>query len=186
MTRFIFLFRKFRPRFPFWGWAIVGIIAFTLIFVEPGQSYDGESQRISSAAGVLVNKEVHTHCDNELVAAGMADIPGRDMWIYGAYCDYLEDDLYEPEVEGAALITVAHEARHLRGYYNEAKVECWALQQTDDLARIMGYSDEQIPELVMWARWDHRKLVWAVPEYGNPQCHQDRAWDLTPRDGVWP
>lgn len=83
----------------------------------------------------------------------------------------------------AVHITV-HEAMHVRGEFNEARAECFAMQQDADAARFLGASRAQAAALA--ARY-YRDVYPRMPaEYVSGECAADHALDLTPGDGQFP
>lgn len=83
----------------------------------------------------------------------------------------------------AVHITV-HEAMHVRGEFNEARAECFAMQADADAARFLGATRAQATAL---AQRYYRDVYPRMPaEYVSGECAADRALDLSPGDGQFP
>jgi hypothetical protein len=152
----------------------------------------GNERRLAEAAGTLINKDMVVVCDPDIgLGSGFAEIPGNTVWLSDESCGALAaldaGDYTRPDLDGPSLIALAHESRHIRGYYNEARVECWALQKTDDLARLFHVPEWYIPSLWHFAYKDSQDLQKINKEYKNKKkCKPNGAWDQSPGDGIWP
>lgn len=83
----------------------------------------------------------------------------------------------------AVHITV-HEAMHVRGEFDEARAECFAMQQDADAARFLGATPAQAEAL---AQRYYRDVYPRMAEpYVSAECAAGRALDLTPGDGQFP
>jgi hypothetical protein len=86
-------------------------------------------------------------------------------------------------LSGAALVTVAHEAEHLRGIASEAVAECYAIQQAITVADAIDI-DRAYARLALqayWAAYPERP-----PAYRSRECYDGGALDLRPRAPGWP
>ncbi|PVU81466.1 hypothetical protein DDP54_16450 (plasmid) [Cellulomonas sp. WB94] len=83
-----------------------------------------------------------------------------------------------------ALHITVHEAMHVRGEFNEARAECFAMQQDADAARFLGASRTQATALA--ERYYRDVYPRMSAEYVSGDCAADRALDLTPGDGQFP
>jgi hypothetical protein len=160
--------------------------------------------RLGRLASVLVSRPVEVRCwsqpDWRLVLLELRAYFGqrrRDLagfaWkgrahLEGRWCDRLADfpgGRSSPLLDAFALEVVAHEAKHVESsFLNEAEVECYALQQVDRAARLLGASKGRARRLA--------EVAWTVlypentPTYRSPECRPGGALDETPGDGVWP
>ena len=79
---------------------------------------------------------------------------------------------------------LAHEAQHLRGIDNEAKADCYGLQQMTAVARGLGVGDEAARSLAEYA-W-----LYIYPrsrgEYRSADCRDGGELDLNPDSSIWP
>lgn len=76
-----------------------------------------------------------------------------------------------------ALVTLAHEAEHLRDFSaSEAEVECFAVQHVREIVEATGRDDDEADRLA--------SIAWEVaypanlPEYRTPDCHDGGPLDL--------
>lgn len=122
---------------------------------------------------------------------GAADIETGEIWLNSTFCGPLSL-LYGggtgyPRRQGVGLLTLAHEALHIRGIWNEAKAECWAYQQVDNLARLWHVPPEWQAVILPYAYRDSLALQKGSQVYGDfKRCRPDGVWDMTPYDGRWP
>lgn len=80
--------------------------------------------------------------------------------------------------------TLAHEALHLQGTINEAKAECYGLQQMPRTAELLGADPVEAHRLAVFA-WD--VIYPSLPrEYQSPNCGPGLAWDLDASTPAWP
>ena len=83
-----------------------------------------------------------------------------------------------------AVNVLAHEAIHLRGWPNEALTECYAMQHSAKVARMLGASPERAQAL--------SEFYWNVvypdmpDEYRTPDCVDGGRLDLHKNSDVWP
>ena len=83
-----------------------------------------------------------------------------------------------------AVFTVAHEASHLAGIFDEAKAECSAIQRAAETMTSLGATRAEATRQVKM----YLALVYPqVPaNYRSAECKSGGAMDLTPKDGAWP
>jgi len=80
--------------------------------------------------------------------------------------------------------TLAHEAVHLQGVTNEAKTECYGLQQMPRVAEELGASPQEARDITTYA---FRTLYPQLPSnYRTSECRPGGRLDLSKNDGVWP
>lgn len=121
---------------------------------------------------------------------GSADPYSGEMWINSTFCNSLEQlaqGVYRhPVRQGVGLLTLVHEALHVRGIWNEARTECVALQNVDNVARWwhvpLWWQDVILPI----AYEDSYELQQANRDYYSPKCRENGPWDQTKYDGRWP
>ncbi|MGV8979445.1 MAG: hypothetical protein ACOH17_15540 [Cellulomonas sp.] len=83
----------------------------------------------------------------------------------------------------AVHITV-HEAMHVRGEFDEAKAECFAMQRDADAAQFLGATRAQAAALAQrYYREDYPRMS---ADYVSGECAADGPLDLTPGDGQFP
>ncbi len=100
----------------------------------------------------------------------------------GSYAPNLNDDSL---VLATALVTLAHEAEHLRSpEFTEAQVECVAIQRVRDLVRASGRK-RSYEDLMTGLAWDVGYPN-VPPEYRTAECHDGGALDVRPETSVWP
>lgn len=88
------------------------------------------------------------------------------------------------DAQVSAVHVVVHEAMHVRGEFNEAKAECFAMQLDADAAVFLGATRSQATALAQQYYRDIYPRMSA--EYVSGECAADRALDLTPGDGQFP
>lgn len=122
---------------------------------------------------------------------GAADPYTGEMWINSTFCNPLEQlaqGVYKyPGRQGVGLLTLVHEALHLRGILNEARTECVALQNVDNVAR-WWHVPLWWQQVILPLAYEDSYRLQNEPgsPYGSPKCHEDGPWDQTPYDGRWP
>jgi hypothetical protein len=95
-------------------------------------------------------------------------------------------DLNEASFDLAiALVTLAHEAEHLRRHEaSEADVECVAIQRVRDLVRAAGRA-KPYEDLMAGLAWDVG-YPGVPPEYWTARCRDGSRLDVRPATTVWP
>jgi hypothetical protein len=83
-----------------------------------------------------------------------------------------------------AASALAHESYHLRGVRNEAAAECYGLQSTALVARLLHAPPAYAQRLETYTFWNVRPPV----DFGyfSPECRDGGALDLHPASSVWP
>ncbi len=130
---------------------------------------------------------------DEFWLAGLADPPTRidlspavcdplRLFVRGDYTPYLNTQSYEL---AEAIVTLAHEAEHLRTpAASEAVVECHALQRARTLVRQAGRR--------AWYQKEIADLAWQVgypqqfADYRTNACRNGGPLDLRPGSNAWP
>ncbi|MEX2212029.1 MAG: hypothetical protein WD689_09750 [Gaiellaceae bacterium] len=113
-----------------------------------------------------------------LVVKGTRARRARREPVYGRCPDY--------GLTLSALVTLAHESVHLRGFVDEGVVECFAMQLMDDAARWLGAPDALASRLAAdyWA--DIYTRLRPDSDYYHPDCVDGSPLDLSPGPGAWP
>jgi hypothetical protein len=83
-----------------------------------------------------------------------------------------------------AAHTLAHESFHLRGFAEEAKAECYALQNTALVAERLGVPADQAQKLQTWVYL--RGYPNEPDEYRTEECRDGGSLDLRPQSTTWP
>jgi hypothetical protein len=170
---------------------IAGIAA-AVLMLSGAQAEKPPNPELSFLASEYDGKSAEVRCIvTSPTLYGIADIEQGRVWIKSWFCNpmlLVSHGIYTyPGRAGVGISTLAHEATHLTGVLNEARTECIAYQETDDLARIFGVDKAHMPLILHFAYKDHFIFIREAPQYNNPKkCKQDGAWDKTPYDGRWP
>jgi hypothetical protein len=82
------------------------------------------------------------------------------------------------------LVTLAHEAWHLRGVTVEAETQCYALQTVERVARELGVTPAEARLVAAWAAADDAARP--ADDYHSPECRPGGAYDLEPDTRAWP
>jgi hypothetical protein len=102
-------------------------------------------------------------------------------WAYGRQWP---DDRWEIYNFAWSVKVLAHEAQHLRGIDDEAKADCYGLQQMSAVARGLGLGEEAARSLAEYAwRYIYPR---ARGEYWSNECRDGGELDLRPATSVWP
>ena len=130
---------------------------------------------------------------DEFWLAGIAHFPSRidlspdvceplRLFFRGSYTPYLNTQSYEL---AEAIVTLAHEAEHLRTpKASEAVVECHALQRARGLVRMAGRKP--------WYEKEIAALAWEVgypqrfADYRTSACRNGGPLDVHARSDAWP
>jgi hypothetical protein len=100
----------------------------------------------------------------------------------GNYAPHLNEESLDLAI---ALVTLAHEAEHLRSpEASEADVECVAMQRVRDLVQTEGRSESYIKlmgGLALDVAYPNNP-----PKYRTKRCHDGGALDIRPETTVWP
>jgi hypothetical protein len=131
---------------------------------------------------------------DELWPIGFADRATGRIHLAPQICDPLHrffGSNYAPKLNAesldlaTALVTLAHEAEHLRSpEASEAEVECVAIQRVRDLVRAAG-RPRSYENLMAGLAWDVGYPD-VPPEYRTAQCHDGGGLDVRPGTSVWP
>ena len=131
---------------------------------------------------------------DEFWAAGFADLEHGRIHLAPEVCDPLQrffggnsaPNLNIESFELAeALVTLAHEAEHLRSpRAPEADVECVAIQRVRDLVRDAGRA-RSYADLMTGLAWDVGYPD-MPPEYRTTRCRDGSRLDVRPGSTVWP
>jgi hypothetical protein len=101
-----------------------------------------------------------------------------------AYERQWPDDRWEIFNFAWSVKVLAHETQHLRGIDNEAKADCYGLQDMAAVGRGLGLGDEEARSVAEYA-WEyiyHR----GDGEYWSAECRDGGELDLHPDSSVWP
>ncbi len=82
------------------------------------------------------------------------------------------------------IVTLAHEAWHLRGVLDEAQTQCYAVQTTEKVARSLGVSPVEAHMVALRVAADDAAA--SPGEYHSLQCRPGGAFDLNPATPHWP
>jgi hypothetical protein len=131
---------------------------------------------------------------DELYPIGFADEAGGRIHLAPQICAPLRRFFggnYSPNLNAesldlaTALVTLAHEAEHLRHpAASEAEVECVAIQRVRDLVRAAG-RPRAYENLMAGLAWDVGYPD-MPSEYRTAQCHDESPLDVRPGTSVWP
>lgn len=84
----------------------------------------------------------------------------------------------------SGIVTLAHEAWHLRGVVNEAQAQCYAVQSTEGVARALGVPAADAHLIAARVALDDARAP--LGEYHSPQCRPGGELDLHPETPAWP
>ena len=162
--------------------------------------------RFSEATAKLTGKETEVRCWSEedwraVASAGspydegdsgaseLAGFVGDDRRIHLApdVCADLVDLAYGDGKAGGmafAVAALAHEARHTMGELREDRTECWAVQNVERTAALLGASADRARELAS-AYWKGFYPL-QEPPYWSDECRDGGELDLRPDDDRWP
>ena len=161
--------------------------------VRAERRYTVEATRIAGRAVTVRCDESYAFTGVGSDAAGVAFIPRALAYLEPAVCRSLYRVTFEnrvgPRDDAAFAITVlAHEATHLRGVRDEARTECFALQEGVQLGQRLGL-DEETARALMRAQRDRdlsdvsiARLDYRLP----PGCRNGGSLDLRPGDPRFP
>ena len=131
---------------------------------------------------------------DELWPIGFADLQGGRIHLAPQICGPLHRFFggdYAPSLNlqslelAIALVTLAHEAEHLRSpAATEAQVECVAIQRVRDLVRSAGRS-ASYEDLMTGLAWDVGYPN-VPPSYRTAECHDGSELDVRPNTSEWP
>lgn len=94
-------------------------------------------------------------------------------------------DVDGPDADVAfAVVALAHEARHAAGELREDRTECWAVQNGERLAQLLG-ADEDLARDLAELYWEEI-YPQQQPPYSSDECRDGGALDLEPESDRWP
>jgi hypothetical protein len=82
------------------------------------------------------------------------------------------------------VVTLAHESWHLRGTVNEAQTQCYAVQTTEETARLLGVAPPDAHALAVRVALDDAAAT--RDEYHSDDCRPGGLFDLHPQTPDWP
>lgn len=82
------------------------------------------------------------------------------------------------------MITLSHEAWHLRGVTGEAQTQCYAIQTIEQVARGFGFVPRDAALVATYAALDDARAP--VGEYHSPECRPGGVFDLHRETPAWP
>lgn len=193
-------------------WEIVGDdVIDSLVGSRSRRAHVIQNRRFSKLAHSLSGRRAHVFCWNERDWTPLAEewnlFRGDEFWVSGiatpaehridlapAVCDPLEkfyDERYAPRGSSEslylaqALVTLAHEAEHLRQpFASEAVVECYALQRVRGLVRSEGWSrtyQEEMAGLAFTVSYPN-----LPDDYRTRACRSGGPYDIHPDSKTWP
>lgn len=178
------------------------MVAVTLIILIPCallefRTYTFENIASKAAVAVSHNPKSYLHC--ERVSEGFFNVNVHIGYVSSAEPDkavlnynsckslftYIQGNKDNPSAEEiSAVHTLAHEAWHTTGEYNEAVTECASIQLTSLTAQKLGATQAQGDALTQ-QYWE--TVYTRMPAaYTSTECSQGGTMDLTPDDGVFP
>jgi hypothetical protein len=89
-----------------------------------------------------------------------------------------------PDALAWSVSAVAHESVHVGGELNEAKADCYGMQQIGTAAVELGRSKQEGQYLA--ERYWKRFYPWSKPPYHSRDCRNGGGLDLRPDTDVWP
>lgn len=166
----------------------------------PAKERAAAERRYTAEAARIAGHAVTVRCDDEYAftgvgsdAAGVAFIPRSLAYLEPGVCRSLyrvtlEESIGARDDAAFAITVLAHEATHLRGVRNEAKAECFALQEGVKLGRRLGL-DPGTARALMRAQRDRDLSDASIArlDYRLPAGCRDRgSLDLRPGDPSFP
>jgi hypothetical protein len=82
------------------------------------------------------------------------------------------------------IVTLSHEAWHLRGVVDEAQTQCYAVQTAEAVALALGVSPPDARVIAARVALDEARAPRG--EYHSPACRPGGAYDLRPGTPDWP
>ena len=90
-----------------------------------------------------------------------------------------------PEALAWSVSALAHESQHVRGFYDEAVAECYAVQTIERTAVALGRTKGE-GRLLAELYWNKSYLKQRDPDYVSKECRDDGRLDIRPQSHVWP
>lgn len=164
--------------------------------------------RLSAAALELTGRATEVRCwsdeDWRAVASagspyddadgGAAEIAGfasddARVHLSPSVCGDLVDLVYGDEGDADenvafAVAVLAHEARHRMGEQREDQTECWAVQNVERTAVLLGV-DAELAQSLAELYWEELYPE-EEPPYWSDECRDGGALDLRPDSSEWP
>ena len=126
----------------------------TAIFLA-GAVPAGGASTVAGAASTLVGGEVTVACEDLAQAGwwGAAEVGVAHIELDHEVCAVLaaapqlrRGHFLRPS-SGASVLTLAHEAAHVRGVEDEREADCYGIANLDRTALALGYRPTQLPRL---------------------------------------
>jgi hypothetical protein len=180
-------------------------IEFSVPFVDRPSRRQRTQIRYTYAASRLVGEQVNVMCHSPGSwrssvqrgvkpgkVAGFVRVHGASGNLAPVVCLWLDRLVYRREwpqelpdlgYASQAVLVLAHEAQHAAGVLNEAKAECYAIQQVRRLARLLRMNAPYaLLEDFTWTR------IYPLepPGYSSPECRPGGTLDLRKRVSAWP
>lgn len=116
---------------------------------------DALAERLTGRVGTTVVGQLPAECAGDY---GCADIDGNRIYMRGDLLVTLDRTAtMQPYLAALAVFVFCHEARHVRGTYNERVADAWAISHVYRVARLLGADDQRAWWILRWARfWDLR------------------------------
>jgi hypothetical protein len=83
-----------------------------------------------------------------------------------------------------ALVVLAHESWHMRGFLGEAPVQCWAVQTVEFVARRFGIAPDDARTIAVYVAL--QDAASPTGEYHSVECRPGGKYDLHPATVRWP
>lgn len=184
-------------------WRAVALaVVVALLAAAPSAQADGDYVRkYSRAAAVIAGWDVPVYCWAEVEnwnrlfppnAAGVYLRVRGEIHLHPLRClalaKALVNGLRPAGIAGKVdlahgLQTLAHEAWHAAGVFNEKQADCYGMQEIETMSAKLGLGRQYGQNLgrLFWKNFYNRPgyLYW------SPKCRDDGRWDLY-RGSVWP
>lgn len=191
-----FVGRPKRPTVLGFAKAFAPLAVAVTLFASPAVAFY-QQPGLNGVASMLAGRKVAMRCmesqeenmtDFTIGMGAAAYVEGRNVgsrWVPSSYavvaypwCGYLVDWMSRQDARGKkwedvvwAVLVITHESGHLKGARwagDEAKTQCWAMQHLPAAARMLGFTEDQLPFVVWQANKIHRE--WMPDEYQLPGC----------------
>jgi general stress protein CsbA len=108
------------------------------------------------------------------VSSGVCNSIRSQYWLKG-------DKMTLDYLNGAHVL--AHEGEHLRGVWDEAAAECYSLQRTGEILRILGWDEE---DTLLAGKVYYETFYKSTPgQYQSSECRPGGTLDLGLAGGFW-
>lgn len=131
--------------------------------VDPSETVAALSARLTGRPGTVVSADLPAVCAQR-DDWGCADVHGNVIYLRGDLLVYLNrisaGEYVQPYLGAQAVMTFAHEARHVRGTLDEAVAETWAYWHAPVIARLLGATRRWTADMRRWlGHWADLSLL---------------------------